>query len=463
MITQVEIDGFKTFKDFKVELAPFQVIVGANGSGKSNLFDALQLLGRLAELDLRSALQGLRGEPGELFAKISDRDSANKIHISVDMLLNPMIEDSLRRKANVSERRLRYTVDIRQEKESDGLEVAFETLESIPLAEDSWLQKHIPEKYSFSASKEKKIFISTSDSMEGAIVDLHQDGRGQKVSSPASSLDGTVLRGVVNTEYPHVFAVREELRSLRFFHFNPLVLRQPSPTKAPQNLATDGAHLASVLARIQKEDKLALGDISRDMANLVPGILKIHLERDRLGERFVIYAETSDKRVFSSQVLSDGTLRLLALATLKNDLQFHGILCLEEPENGVSPPHLRNMAHLLRKMATDLRDVSQLKEPLRQVLITTHSPLFISQPDVIDALLLAFMPTLVQSSTDPVHVTRMVPVMTHEALAHLENISRDDKAIGAYATNTLADYLDGKLLAEARERLEKSHSELNER
>jgi AAA15 family ATPase/GTPase len=50
MLTQIEIDGFKTFKDFKVELAPFQVIVGPNGSGKSNLFDALQLLSRLAEM-----------------------------------------------------------------------------------------------------------------------------------------------------------------------------------------------------------------------------------------------------------------------------------------------------------------------------------------------------------------------------------------------------------------------------
>jgi AAA15 family ATPase/GTPase len=44
MITQIELDDFKTFKDFKVELAPFQVIVGPNGSGKSNLFDALRLL-----------------------------------------------------------------------------------------------------------------------------------------------------------------------------------------------------------------------------------------------------------------------------------------------------------------------------------------------------------------------------------------------------------------------------------
>jgi AAA15 family ATPase/GTPase len=56
MITQIEIDGFKSFKDFKVELAPFQVIVGPNGSGKSNLFDALLLLSRFAEMDLSLSL-----------------------------------------------------------------------------------------------------------------------------------------------------------------------------------------------------------------------------------------------------------------------------------------------------------------------------------------------------------------------------------------------------------------------
>lgn len=62
MITQIEIDGFKTFKDFKVELAPFQVIVGANASGKSNLFDALQLLGRLAKDEIGEAFQHVRGK-----------------------------------------------------------------------------------------------------------------------------------------------------------------------------------------------------------------------------------------------------------------------------------------------------------------------------------------------------------------------------------------------------------------
>ena len=51
MITRVELAGFKTFQEFKLELAPFQVIVGPNGAGKSNLFDAVRLLARLADAD----------------------------------------------------------------------------------------------------------------------------------------------------------------------------------------------------------------------------------------------------------------------------------------------------------------------------------------------------------------------------------------------------------------------------
>jgi len=53
MITRIEIDGFKSFSNFSMDLKPFQVIIGAKGSGKSNLFDALQVLGRTAYMDLR--------------------------------------------------------------------------------------------------------------------------------------------------------------------------------------------------------------------------------------------------------------------------------------------------------------------------------------------------------------------------------------------------------------------------
>jgi predicted ATP-dependent endonuclease of OLD family len=101
MLTQIEIDGFKTFKDFKVELAPFQVIVGPNGSGKSNLFDALQLLSRLAEVDdLRLAFQApdndpgkLRGDAHELFTILPGGQRTHHIRMAVEMLVDRNIRD----------------------------------------------------------------------------------------------------------------------------------------------------------------------------------------------------------------------------------------------------------------------------------------------------------------------------------------------------------------------------------
>ena len=51
MITRIEIDGFKSFSDFALDLGPFHVIIGANGCGKSNLFDALAFYAWLREVN----------------------------------------------------------------------------------------------------------------------------------------------------------------------------------------------------------------------------------------------------------------------------------------------------------------------------------------------------------------------------------------------------------------------------
>ena len=72
MLTRIEIDGFKTFEGFQMDLGPLLVVVGPNASGKSNLFDAIRLLSHLAETDLRAAVKALRGEPHELFRRQAD-------------------------------------------------------------------------------------------------------------------------------------------------------------------------------------------------------------------------------------------------------------------------------------------------------------------------------------------------------------------------------------------------------
>lgn len=118
--------------------------------------------------------------------------------------------------------------------------------------------------------------------------------------------------------------------------------------------------------------EFALIDVSRDMANLVSGIIKVFVKPIPEREEFVIEAQMEDGTTFSSRVLSDGTLRLLTLVALKNDPHHRGVFCLEEPENRVHPFRLKQIAELLRTMTTDFSDGSQ--DALRQVLVSTHSP-----------------------------------------------------------------------------------------
>ena len=141
MITLIELDGFKTFQHFKLELSPFQVIVGPNGAGKSNLFDALHLLARLVETDLRSAFQELRGNAVELFATSPDGHSVNKMVLAVEMLVDRNIQDSWGAQAELKYTRMRYDLEILRRIDEQGLErlyVTREVLKAIARGDDQW-------------------------------------------------------------------------------------------------------------------------------------------------------------------------------------------------------------------------------------------------------------------------------------------------------------------------------------
>jgi len=77
---------------------------------------------------------------------------------------------------------------------------------------------------------------------------------------------------------------------------------------------------------MQAEDKFALTSVSIDMANLVPDIISIDVAKDESRNEYGVWAKYLDGDTIPSQLLSDGTLQLLVLATLGNDPQFHGLL-----------------------------------------------------------------------------------------------------------------------------------------
>jgi AAA15 family ATPase/GTPase len=133
MITKIEIDGFKTFNDFKMEFAPLTVIAGANASGKSNLFDAMQLLTRIVETDLKTAFSEQRGDANELFTLYPNGESARKIKFEVDLLVDKTIKDRFGGKEGLKYTRLTYRIEIgriKNDRDIDDLVILSESLQT---------------------------------------------------------------------------------------------------------------------------------------------------------------------------------------------------------------------------------------------------------------------------------------------------------------------------------------------
>lgn len=435
MITRIEVDGFKSFADFALDLEAFQVIVGPNGAGKSNLFDALKLLSRLAETDLRTAFQEGRGESGELFTVYPDGTTAPVMTFGVELLLDESTTDSWGRTEELIQTRVRYDLKIRREVNERGLErlrIVSENLLPIRRNSDAWGKAKNQGNWSnVFRYRRTKPFISTSTVEGMPTVVLNQDGRaGRSIKRPLDKLESTLLNILTNAEFPHGFATREEIKSWTFLQLAPEALRAPNSRLAPDKVDSTGRNLPNALARIKKTEEFALNDISTDLANLVPGILAIEVEEDEARDRFVIWARTNDGRRFSSRVLSDGTLRLLALTVVKNDPAHSGVLMFEEPENGVHPSRLTRTASLLRQMTTQFDDPEGETQKLQQLIVNTHSPKLVSELQPSE-MVFAHVADLVRGGGQPFRITRMSPV--------------EDKLLsseGAYTRLQLLEYLE---------------------
>ncbi|MCI4442857.1 MAG: ATP-binding protein, partial [Lentimicrobium sp.] len=133
-------------------------------------------------------------------------------------------------------------------------------------------------------------------------------------------------------------------------------------------------NLAAALYRIKQEDKFNLVDISRKLNSFLPNFIEVVVIDDKENKQYLIKLKDKYKKEFSSGVLSEGTLRILALCTLEFDYKFTGLLCIEEIENGIHPFLIEAMTELLKDLSVDFDEV---ETPLRQVIVNSHSPVLV--------------------------------------------------------------------------------------
>ncbi len=386
MITNIKIDGFKSFQNFEMAFTPLTVVAGANASGKSNLFDALQLLSRLADTDLKTAFSEQRGNPIELFTQYGENWYASDMHFIVEMLINRNIEDNWGGKVKLNHTRLRYHLTITREPNAlgiDDLAVKYEQLEKIQQRDDEWIRVVLPDEAksfwkSLRSGGSKKPFIQTIEQRDTVTIQLRQDGRQGGKTTPAHAISQTILGSVSSVDFSHVFAAREEMRNWKLLQLNPEDLRTPTRkgVGVHDTITSSGKNLAAVLYRIRLGDEYTLKEISRKLNSFLPNFVEVNVYDDKTNDQLIIKIKGEDGNEFSSRVLSEGTLRLLTLCILVYDDQQKSLFCFEEPENGIHPSRIRAMAQLLKELSVDFTD---LDAPLRQVIVNTHSPLLVSQ------------------------------------------------------------------------------------
>lgn len=405
MLTRLRVSGFKNLVNVDIRFGPFTCIAGPNAVGKSNLFDAIRFLSTLSSKTLTEAALSVRNETARnadvrsLFNRVGGR-STDRMSFVVEMIAPKEAVDDLGQRAKATANFLRYTLDLQYREESERgqqlrgpIEILKEELVHIHIrqAGSHILFDHSPGKWRNSALSirhRSAPFISTEGEAEDRVIKLHQDGgsRGPAVSRPASQ-PRTVLSVANAAESPTVLAAKREMESWTLLQLEPAALREPDSINASFHLSTNGAHLPSTLYHLAKEipsgkpgdpqslDETAVyAQAANRLGELIDDIDAIAVDRDDKRELLTLQVTGRDGTVYPARSLSDGTLRFLALTVLEMDPHAPGLVCLEEPENGIHPGRIPAMLNLLRDIATDPEEPLDESNPLRQVIVNTHSP-----------------------------------------------------------------------------------------
>jgi predicted ATPase len=415
MLTRLEIRGFKNLLDVRVDFGPFTCIAGANGMGKSNVFDAIEFLSHLASEPMVEAAQRVRGasgmrggDPRDLFWD-GYGDHERRIRFAAEMIVPGEVEDDLGGSDEPTTTFLRYELELgysapEGESSVGRLALHHEELRHIKRGDAA---KHLRFPHSAKNFRNAVVlgerrggaFLSTGERDGVTVINVHGDGGsfGKPQPRSAARAGRTVLSTVTTNDYPTILAARREMQSWHRLALEPSALRAPDGFADPRSMDTDGRHLAATLYRIAN-DAMSSGagtdpdavyaqvaDRLSDLSGI--GVESLKVEPDQVREVFTLFLRERSGLQLPARALSEGTLRFLALCVLLEDPTFTGLVCMEEPENGIHPANLPAMVQLVQDLAVDPKSAPGPGNPFRQVIINTHSPGVLQLCSPADSLL----------------------------------------------------------------------------
>lgn len=360
--------NYKSIGKCDIPLRPFTIVVGRNGSGKSNFLDALRFIVESLQTSLDHAIKARGGV------------------------------DAVRRRSTGHPRNFAIEVEMALpawQTAAYGFEIA---------------SRQAPDRKpgGFRVRRER---LHVRDA-RGEMVVAYDVKHGEVASAtfetrPPSVADRLYL--VTAAGLPQVRPVYDALLSMGFYNLNPDSMKELQSPDAGELLHRDGANAASVLSRLASESPGSLARIKDYLDTIVPGIVEV--DRVALGPKETIEfrqrVQGSDHPwKFYANSMSDGTLRALGILVAVTQLSHRTspvrLVGIEEPETALHPAAAGALMDALNEAAAHT-----------QVLVTTHSPDLLDQVDFNEHALLITVSTEGTTRIAPPDPASMEAIRNH--------------------------------------------------
>jgi predicted ATPase len=336
-IESLRIKNYKAFRDVEVtDLPGLCVIVGANGTGKTTLFDVFAFLRDCVTYDAERALQARGG-----FREILSREAEEKV--------------------------IRIEIRIRME----ASEIKKEKITTYALAISEEEGRSIISKEELYGSGTNDFSLSFKSGKGSFSANQHFGDRAfEKIIEGFNSSNVLALKAFGH--FPHlsdIAALRQFIANFHIFDFD---LRESRGHKEASgfsdHLSSSGDNLQLVAKRLQAHYPDIFRKIIEIMKRYIPGFDDVKIETTLDNRLLLMFKDSAFKDPFLDKHMSDGTMKMFAYLVLLHDSSPHPLLCVEEPENHLYP-------RLLEELAEEFRAYSSRGG---QVFVSTHSPDFLN-------------------------------------------------------------------------------------
>jgi len=364
MICLIEALRYRCLKYIKKELGNFHILVGPNASGKSTFLDVISFLGDLVKEGPESAIMKRTPNYNDLIWLKEDK--------SFELVIEINIPDRYERKGNC-----RYEVAIGKFPETKEFGILSETMWFKPQEKSERRQLQLfpsPQQQPghIVVSGMRRNWKKVVNKVKGGNDNFYAETKGFDHAfklGPQKSALGNLPED--ENKFPvATWLKRTLINGIQTLMLNSEMMRKPSPPGMPRNFRPDGSNLPWVIERLCTEYPEKFNDWLDHLRTALPELGNIKtILREEDKHRYIVLKYKNNLEV-PSWMISDGTLRMLALTIIAYLPDVEGTLLIEEPENGIHP----------KAMETVFQSLSSVYNA--QVLIATHSPVIISAAQI---------------------------------------------------------------------------------